>query len=65
MAIEYKLYFTDPTGHIHRRVDLECADDREAIEVAARHIDGLDLELWTGSRFVKKFASRDGGGQRQ
>jgi hypothetical protein len=31
---------------------MACADDGEAIEQAKRLIDGCDIELWSGHRFV-------------
>jgi hypothetical protein len=52
---DYRLYFLDEAGRIQQGVDLECATDEEAIEVAEQHRDGHDLELWSGARVVHKF----------
>ena len=57
--MDYKLYFTNAAGHIIARVDLECRDDDHAIEVAAQHLDGRDMELWRRDRVVKVFATSD------
>jgi len=54
---EYKLYFLDAKGHIYRRQDLECADDKAALRVADALIIDHDMELWCGTRCVRKFES--------
>jgi len=33
-------------------ITITCDNDREAIEAAKRLVDGHDVELWDGSRFV-------------
>jgi hypothetical protein len=48
------------TGHIVWGIDghfvgfeaLVCADDVEAIGKAKRLVDGHDVELWSGERFI-------------
>ncbi len=33
---------------------VECAADDEAVQQAKQLVDGHDVELWTGSRFVTR-----------
>ena len=37
---------------------LICADDAEAVEKAKRLINGLDIEVWNGGRFVAKLVGQ-------
>jgi hypothetical protein len=55
---EHRLYFMDATGHVRRAVELEGADDDEAIALAAQYVDDEDLELWQRGRMVKKIPAR-------
>jgi hypothetical protein len=49
---QYRAYRLDADGHIVGFESIACADDGEAIEQAKRLIDGCDIELWSGHRFV-------------
>jgi hypothetical protein len=49
---EYRAYTVGIDGHFIRFEPLICHDDAEAIEKAKRFVDGHDVELWCGSRFV-------------
>jgi hypothetical protein len=51
---EYRVYQVGLDGHFIDFHALTCEDDREAIEQARRLIDGYDVELWSGKRFVIK-----------
>lgn len=56
---DYRLYFLDATGHIRKAVELECADENEAINLAedhrqARHHDHA-MELWQRARLIRHF----------
>ncbi len=51
---EYKLYLLDDRDHIRSAVDLECEDDEQAIRLARASLNA-PMELWQGSRKVKKF----------
>jgi hypothetical protein len=57
---DYRAYTLDEDGHITRFEPLICSDDDEAITKAKRMVDGHDVELWSGPRFVTllKCASR-------
>jgi hypothetical protein len=49
---EYRTYTVGLDGHFVRSQALICADDAEAIEKAKRFVDGHDIELWSGDRFI-------------
>jgi hypothetical protein len=49
---EYRVYVVGHDEHFIGFKAFDCADDAEAIEKARRLIDGHDLELWNGPRFV-------------
>jgi hypothetical protein len=49
---EYRAYAVGVDGHFIGFEPLICADDAEAIEKARRLVDGHDIELWNGVRFV-------------
>ena len=51
----YYLYLLDRADHVRRRLDLDCRDDVHAIEVVEEHDRSLTMELWEGSRMVKRF----------
>ncbi len=48
----YRLYTLDGADHISGALDLDCADDAEAIGVAETRHDGQAVELWNGARCV-------------
>ena len=43
----------EPDGHVHKRVDLRCVDEEEAIELAKQLVDGHDVELWQLDRLIR------------
>ena len=52
---DYRAYIMGPDGHVQNRVDLQCADDAEAIKLAKQLVDGRDIELWQLDRHVQTF----------
>ena len=52
--IEYRAFTVGPDGHFVGSEALVCANDSEAIEQASRFVDGHDIELWSGTRFVTR-----------
>ena len=49
----YRIYSIDRAGHISRPPEIvECADDQEAAQKAKQFLDGQDIEVWDGPRFV-------------
>ncbi len=49
---EYRAYTVGIDGHFVGFKALVCADDAEAINKAKRLVDGHDIELWSGARFI-------------
>jgi hypothetical protein len=52
--IEYRAFTIGPDGHFVGSEALICADDAEAIAKAGHFVDGHDIELWSGTRFVAR-----------
>jgi hypothetical protein len=52
---DYRAYIMGPDGHVQNRVDLQCADDVEAIKLAKQLVDGRDIELWQLDRHIETF----------
>jgi hypothetical protein len=51
---EYRAYTVGDDGHFIGFEAFVCADDSEATEKAKRLLNGRDVELWNGPRFVIK-----------
>ena len=49
---EYRAYTVGGDGHITASRAFKCVDDSEAIVWAKQLVDGHDIELWSGDRFV-------------
>jgi hypothetical protein len=49
---EYRAYVVGDDGHFVSFRAFRCADDSEAITWAKQMVDGHDVELWSGERFV-------------
>ena len=57
----YRIYSIDGKYHISNPPQvIECAGDDAAVAEATQYLDGHDLEIWTGSRLVKRISSKDG-----
>jgi hypothetical protein len=52
---DYRAYIMGPDGHVQNRVDLQCANDVEAIKLAKQLVDGYDVELWQLDRHIETF----------
>jgi hypothetical protein len=52
--MEYRAFTVGRDGHFVGSEALVCADDSEAIEKATRLVDGHDIELWSGTRFIAR-----------
>jgi hypothetical protein len=53
----YRLYSVGTNGRFLGAVDIEATDDLEASGRAQHLINGLDVELWEGARFIARFPS--------
>jgi hypothetical protein len=51
---EYRAYLVGSDGHFIGYEAFVCTGDSEAIERAKRLVNGSDIELWDGGRFVKR-----------
>ena len=49
---EYRAYTVGSDEHFVGSQVLICSDDAEAIEKTKQLIDGHDIELWSGDRFI-------------
>jgi hypothetical protein len=55
---EYRAYTVGHDENFIGFYSLVCADDAEAIEKAKRLVDGHDVELWNGLRFVIRLSRK-------
>ena len=55
---EYRTYDIGKDGHITRSRAFVCNDDADAAVWANQLVDGNDIELWSGERFVLRIAHR-------
>jgi hypothetical protein len=49
---DYRAYVVGDDGHFVSFERFACRDDGEAIAKAKRSVDGHDVELWSGERFI-------------
>jgi len=54
---EYRAYVIGPDGHFLWSNEFVAADDDAAREHAQQFVDGHDIELWNGGRFVATLKS--------
>jgi hypothetical protein len=50
----YRAYIVGSDGHFTGSKEFVAATDEAALEHARQLVDGHDLELWNGGRFVAK-----------
>lgn len=50
----YRIYFMDGGGHIRRFKELEAGSDSDAVAFAETLAAGQKLEIWNGSRLVRR-----------
>lgn len=56
---EYRAYVVGVDDHFIGFEPMICSDDAEAIAKARLLVDGHDIELWSGDRFVVKLTKKD------
>jgi hypothetical protein len=56
---DYRVYVIGLDGHFVKAVELDRANDSAAIETAEQFIDGHDLEVWQGDRFIIRLVPRE------
>jgi hypothetical protein len=52
---DYRLYLMDRTGHVVTALELDCADDDEAVARADRERRDQPAELWQRARRLFTF----------
>jgi hypothetical protein len=57
----YRAYIIGRDGHFDKAVELDCADDKAAMESAKQFVDGHDVELWQRDRRIAKFEAKEWG----
>jgi hypothetical protein len=58
---EYRIYVIGADGHFIRAINLNCADDKAAIESAKQFIGDRGLELWQRDRKIATFEKIENG----
>jgi hypothetical protein len=53
---DYRLYYLDDANRIRHSVEFECATDNDADRLVLERTDGRAMELWSGTRLVRKFS---------
>jgi hypothetical protein len=56
---EYRVFTLGSDGHFIGVTDLVCDDDTQAVEKAKQLLDGHDLSIWSGSRYVGLLEHKD------
>jgi hypothetical protein len=56
---EYRIYKLALGRISGRGTVIKCGTDQEAIENGRQMLDGQDLEIWAGRRFVAKLNAAD------
>jgi hypothetical protein len=51
---DYRVYVIGSDGHFVRAIQLDCPDDKAAVESAKQFIDGHDIELWQRDRRIAR-----------
>jgi hypothetical protein len=52
---EYRVYVIGSDGHFIQAIQLDCPDDKAAIESAKQFVNGHDIELWQFARHIARF----------
>jgi hypothetical protein len=58
---EYRAYIVGSDGHFASCEGFTCNDDNEAVAKAKRLVDGHDVEVWSGERFIVRITPEDVG----
>jgi hypothetical protein len=53
----YRVNYLDERGRVIGRMEFDCADDREAEEIAGQLSDDKPKELWRGASWVRSWPS--------
>jgi hypothetical protein len=56
---DYRAYIIGPDGHFYDSVDLDCADDDEALKRAGELVSEYGVELWQRPRKIARFGKKE------
>jgi len=56
---EYRAFIVGDDDHFVGFEPMVCRDDAEAITKAQRLVDGQDVEIWSGDRFVLRLTKKE------
>ena len=56
---EYRIYTVGIDGHFISFEPFVGDDDEQAVEKAKQILDGHDLQIWSGPRYVRSLESKD------
>jgi hypothetical protein len=51
---EYRVFTLGDDGHINGRIEIDCPNDKAALERAKQFVDGCAVELWDADRFIAR-----------
>jgi hypothetical protein len=58
---DYSLYIVGRSGRLVREIEVDCANDDAAVDLARQWVDGCDVELWQLDRMIARFKSSGEG----
>ena len=53
---DYSLYILGRSGRLVREIEVECANESAAIDLAQQWVNGYDVELWQFDRMITRFS---------
>jgi hypothetical protein len=53
---DYSLYILGRSGRLVREIEVECANESAAIDLAEQWVNGYDVELWQLDRMIARFS---------
>jgi hypothetical protein len=53
---DYSLYILGRSGRLVREIEVECANEIAAIDLAQQWVNGYDVELWQLDRMIARFS---------
>lgn len=56
---DYRAYIVGSDGHFAKYESFSCPDDGEAVIKAKQLVEGCDVELWEGERFIVRLYHKD------
>jgi len=57
-VLEYRAYTIGIDGHFTGSQEMLCRNDGESVAKAKHMVDGRDMEVWNGDRFVVRLIQK-------